>query len=170
MVFGWINWTVLIVFLLGTTVFGHLLKGKSQDLDGFFLGGKELPWWAVSCSIMASQLSAVTVIAVPGIIFRGGGNLLFLQGTLVGFVVAKFLMVLLFVKPYYERKIYSPYDFVEDRLGASASNLSRCLFVVSAILGHGIRLLTIAMVLRAYPKTPPRLRVCHAKAKCNRPR
>ncbi len=147
MTFGWLNWTVLIVFVSGTTVFGHLLKGKTKGLDGFFLGGKQLPWWAVSCSIMASQLSAVTVIAVPGIIFRAGGNLLFLQGTLFGFVLAKCLMVLLFVKPYYEKKIYSPYDFVEDRLGASASNLSRGLFVASAILGHGIRLLTIALVL-----------------------
>lgn len=154
MAFGWINWTVLIVFVLGTTLLGHLLRGKAGGLDGFFLGGKSLPWWAVSCSIMASQLSAVTVIAVPGAIFRDGGNLLFLQGTLIGFVVAKLLMVLLFVKPYYERKIYSPYDFIEHRLGPGASNLSRGLFLVSAILGHGVRLLTIALVLSVVVEIP----------------
>ena len=154
MTFGWINWGVLVVFILGTTVLGHVLKGKTRGMDGFFLGGRSLPWWAVSCSIMASQISAVTIIALPGAIFREGGNLLFLQGTLLGFVVAKFLMAYLFVKPYYERKIYSPYEFIEHRLGPEASHLSRGLFLVSAILGHGVRLLTVALVLSVVVEIP----------------
>ena len=154
MSFGWINWSVLIAFVLGTTLLGHFLKGKAGGMDGFFLGGRSLPWWAVSCSIMASQLSAVTIIAVPGALFREGGNLLFLQGTLLGFVVAKCLMAWIFVKPYYERKIYSPYDFIENRLGSGASYLSRGLFLVSAILGHGVRLLTIALVLSVVVEIP----------------
>lgn len=145
--FTWIDWTVLAVFMLGTTLLGHRLGGASRGLDGFFLGGRDLPWWAVSCSIMASQLSAVTIIAVPGAIFRPDGNLLFLQGTLLGFVLAKFLMAYLFVAPFYEKKIYSPYDFIEHRLGHGPAQLSRGLFMISAILGHGIRLLTIALVL-----------------------
>ena len=152
--FGWINWSVVIVFVLGTTVLGHVLSGKTRGMDGFFLGGRNLPWWAVSGSIMASQVSAVTVIALPGAIFREQGNLLFLQGTLLGFVVAKFLMVWLFVKPYYEKKIYSPYDFIEHRLGREASHLSRGLFLVSAILGHGVRLLTVALVLSVVVDIP----------------
>ncbi|MFK7788321.1 MAG: hypothetical protein AB8C95_02355, partial [Phycisphaeraceae bacterium] len=147
MAFTWIDWTVIAVFMLGTTVLGHWLGGKSRGMDGFFLGGRDLPWWAVSCSIMASQLSAVTVIAVPGLLYRDDGNLLFLQGTLLGFVLAKFLMAYLFVKPFYERKIYSPYEFIEHRLGQSTAQLSRGLFMISAILGHGIRLLTVALVL-----------------------
>ncbi len=145
--FGWTNWGVVIAFILLTTWLGHRLNRDSNGLDGFFLGGNGLPWWAVSCSIMASQLSAVTIIAVPGVLFKPGGNLLFLQGTLIGFVIAKLLMVGLFIKPFYEKKIYSPYDFIEDRLGAKTSNLSRALFAVSAIFGHGIRLLTVALVL-----------------------
>ena len=144
---SWIDWAVIAAFLACTTLAGHLLKGKAGGMDGFFLGGRSLPWWAVSCSIMASQLSAVTVIAVPGILFREGGNLLFLQGTLLGFIVAKFLMAYLFVKPYYEQKIYSPYDFIENRLGVGAAQSARVLFMISAILGHGIRLLTVALVL-----------------------
>jgi SSS family transporter len=147
MAFGYINWIVVVAFIAGTTVLGHRLKGKEGGLQQFFLGGKGLPWWAVSCSIMASQISAVTIIAVPGAIFRTGGSLLFLQGTLIGFVIAKFLMVALFIGPFYEHKVFSPYDFIENRLGARASNLSRGLFIISAILGHGIRLLTVALVL-----------------------
>ena len=154
MAFGWINWTVLAAFILGTTWAGHALSGKGKGLDGFFLGGRGLPWWAVSASIMASQISAVTIIALPGAIFRPDGNLLFMQGTLIGFVIGKFLMVLLFVKPFYEKKIYSPYDFIEDRLGPRTSHLSRGLFLISAILGHGIRLLTVALVLSVVVNIP----------------
>ena len=152
--FGWLDWSVLIAVVLGTTLLGHVLKGKARGMDGFFLGGRSLPWWAVSGSIMASQLSAVTIIAVPGALFREGGNLLFLQGTLLGFVLAKFLMAWIFVKPYYERKIFSPYDFIEHRLGPGASQLSRGLFIVSAILGHGVRLLTVALVLSVVVDIP----------------
>ncbi len=152
--FGWINWIVLAGVMLAITLAGHLLKGKTKGLEGFFLGGNSLPWWAVSVSIMATQLSAVTVIAVPGFIFAAGGNLLFLQGTLIGFVVAKILMVLLFVKPLYEKKYFSPYEFIEDRLGSGASTLSRTLFMFSAIPGHGIRLLTIAIVLSVVISIP----------------
>jgi len=147
MTFGWINWCVLTVVVLGTTYLGHLLKGKSSGVEGFFLGGRNLPWWAVSASIMASQISAVTLIALPGAIFAPGGNLLFLQGTLLGFIVAKLLMTWLFVKAYYERKIYSPYDFIENRLGPRAAHLSRGLFLAGAIPGHGVRLLTVALLL-----------------------
>lgn len=147
MTFGWINWAVVAIVVLGTTWLGHLLKGKSTGVEGFFLGGRNLPWWAVSASIMASQISAVTVIAVPGAIFAEGGNLLFLQGTLLGFVVAKVLMSWLFVKAYYEKQIYSPYEFIENRLGAGPAHLSRGLFLGGAVLGHGVRLLTVAMLL-----------------------
>jgi SSS family transporter len=154
MTFGIFNWCVVAAFIAGTTVLGNLLKGKSSGVDGFFLGGRSLPWWAVSASIMASQISAVTLIAVPGAIFAQGGNLLFLQGTLIGFVIAKLLMVLLFVGPFYETKIYSPYDFIEQRLGTGASTLARTLFLMSAIVGHGVRLLTVAIVLSVVVSIP----------------
>ena len=152
--FGLINWLTLAAFLLATTWFGHRMSNKAGNLDDFFLGGRKLPWWAVSGSIIASQISAVTIIATPGFLFRESGNLLFLQGTLIGFIIAKFLMALLFVKPYYEKKIYSPYDFIENRLGTRSSGLARTLFVIGTIFGHGIRLLTIALVFSVVAGTP----------------
>lgn len=147
MSFGIINWSILILLVIGITWLGHRLSAGQKGLDGFFLGGNSLPWWAVSGSIMATQISAVTIIALPGAVFQEGGNLLFLQGTLLGFVIAKILMTLLFVGPYYEKKIYSPYDFIGNRLGQRAAHLTRGLFLAGAILGHGVRLLTVSLVL-----------------------
>jgi SSS family solute:Na+ symporter len=97
--FGLINWLIIGIFLLAVTWFGNRMSSKADNLDDFFLGGRKLPWWAVSGSIMASQISAVTIIATPGFLFRESGNLLFLQGTLIGFILAKFLLALIFVKP-----------------------------------------------------------------------
>jgi Na+/proline symporter len=147
MSFGIINWSILILLVIGITWLGHRLSAGQKGLDGFFLGGNSLPWWAVSGSIMATQISAVTIIALPGAVFQEGGNLLFLQGTLLGFVIAKILMTLLFVGPFYEKKIYSPYDFIGNRLGQRAAHLTRGLFLAGAILGHGVRLLTVSLVL-----------------------
>ena len=147
MSFGIINWSILIFLVLGITWLGHRLSSGQKGLDGFFLGGNSLPWWAVSGSIMATQISAVTIIALPGAVFQEGGNLLFLQGTLLGFVIAKILMTLLFVGPFYEKKIYSPYDFIGHRLGQRAAHLTRVLFLAGAVLGHGVRVLTVSLVL-----------------------
>ena len=147
MTFGVINWSILLLLVVGITWLGHRLSSGQKGLDGFFLGGNSLPWWAVSGSIMATQISAVTIIALPGAVFQEGGNLLFLQGTLLGFVIAKFLMTLLFVGPFYEKKIYSPYDFIGNRLGPGAAAVTRGLFLAGAILGHGVRLLTVSLVL-----------------------
>ncbi len=159
MQFGIINWLVLFAFLLATTFVGHVLKGKQQGLEHYFLGGGQLPWWAVSASIMVSQLSAVTIIAVPGFVFRNGGSLTFLQGTLLGLVLAKVLMAFLFIGPYYERKIYSPYDFIRNRLGSGQSQIASVLFVAGAILGHGVRLLTVGIVLSVVVDVPLELSV-----------
>lgn len=63
--FTGIDWTIVGAFLLATTLLGHLLRGKGNSLHGFFLGGRDIPWWAVSVSLVATQTSALTFIAVP---------------------------------------------------------------------------------------------------------
>lgn len=144
--FGLINWTVLVVFLLGTTWVGHRLRGDSTRLDGFFLGGRNIRWWAVAASLIATKTSALTFIAVPGFIFAAGGDLRYLQITL-GMILGNVLMAVVFIRAYYEEKIYSPYDFMENRLGTGVSQLARLLFFAGVILSQAVRLLATALVL-----------------------
>ncbi len=131
--FGIVNWIVLILFLAGTTYIGHLTRGGTGTMRGFFLGGRNIPWWAVGGSIIATQTSALTFIAVPAVVFKDGGNLTFHQ-MIYGMVIGNLLMAFLFVKAYYEREIYSPYDFIENRLGSYVSHLARGLFMFGATL------------------------------------
>jgi len=144
--FGPLNWIVLVAFLLGTTWVGHRLRGDSSRMEGFFLGGRRIRWWAVAASLIATKTSALTFIAVPGFIFAAGGDLTYLQITL-GMILGNILMALIFVRAYYEEKIYSPYDFMENRLGTGVSQLARLLFFAGVILSQAVRLLATALVL-----------------------
>ncbi|MBP0903836.1 hypothetical protein ACFSKN_05160 [Mariniflexile gromovii] len=144
--FSTVNWIILIVFLLGTTVIGELVKNKDKGLDAFFKGGNNLPWWAVSLSLIATKTSVATFIAVPAFVFSMDGNLTYLQMTL-GFALGNVLFVYVLLKEYYEEGVFSPYDFIQNRLGIKASQLSRTFFMIGATMSQGVRLLGTALVL-----------------------
>ncbi|TXG39032.1 sodium:solute symporter family transporter [Seonamhaeicola maritimus] len=144
--FSTLNWIILIVFLLGTTVIGELVKNKDKGLDAFFKGGQNLPWWAVSLSLIATKTSVATFIAVPAFVFSLNGDLTYLQMT-IGFALGNILFVYVLLKEYYDENIYSPYDFIQKRLGIKISQLSRTFFMVGATMSQGVRLLGTALVL-----------------------
>jgi SSS family transporter len=144
--FGLFNWGVLLLFLAGTTLVGHMLRGDTSAMRGFFLGGRSIPWWAVAGSLIATKTSALTFIAVPGFIFAPDGDLTYLQVT-IGFILGNVLMALLFVSAYYREEIYSPYDFMGRHLGDTVGQLARLLFLGGVILSQAVRLLATAIVL-----------------------
>ena len=110
------DWVVLIGYLLLTTWVGHAMRGKNATIRDFFLGGRSLPWWAVTGSIIATEISGVTFIGVPGTLFALEGDFTYLQWA-IGSIIARFLVAKWFVKVYYEQEIYSPYDYMGNRLG-----------------------------------------------------
>lgn len=144
--FGLIGWLTLAGFLVGTTLLGHFLGRNNQGLAGFFRGGNNVPWWAVSASLIATKTSALTFIAVPAAVFMTGGNLTYLQATF-GLILGNILMGLIFVRTYYAESIYSPYDYIENRLGRPISQMARSLFTLGALLSQAVRLLSTALVL-----------------------
>ncbi|MCB1224196.1 MAG: hypothetical protein KDK99_00165 [Verrucomicrobiales bacterium] len=141
------DWAVLIAYLLLTTWVGHRLSGKQSTIKDFFLAGRSLPWPAVSGSIIATEISAVTFIGVPGAVFAANGNFTYLQWA-IGSILARGVVGLYFVKAFYENEIYSPYDFVANRLGAGAKTVTTLLFMIGSILGQSVRVLVPALVLR----------------------
>jgi SSS family solute:Na+ symporter len=145
--FTWIDWCVVAAFMLLTTLIGHRLRGRASNLDGFFLGGRNIPWWAVSVSLIATQTSALTFIAVPAAIYREGGDFRYLQ-MILGFILGNLLMAATLIKPYYQMKVASPYDFVQGRLGQPTAQMSRLLFLVAVGLGQSVRLLSTALILK----------------------
>ncbi len=143
---GW-DWAVLVGYLLLTTWVGHKMSGQQASIKDFFLGGRTLPWWAVSGSMIATEISALTFIGVPGIVFGLMGDWTYLQWG-VGSMVARFAVAYWLIPLYYEKEIYSPYDFMGNRLGAKVKTLVTGLFSLGSILGQSVRVLVTAIILR----------------------
>jgi solute:Na+ symporter, SSS family len=142
-----LDWGVLVGYLLLTTWVGHRLRGQQANIKDFFLAGRSLPWPAVCGSIIATEISAVTFIGVPGAVFALTGNFTYLQWA-IGSILARMIVGLYFVKVFYERDIYSPYDYMAHRLGPGVKGLTTALFMLGSILGQSVRVLVPAMVLR----------------------
>ena len=142
-----VDWCVVGGYLLLTTWVGHLLRGKQASIKDFFLGGRSLPWLAVSGSIIATEISGVTFIGVPGMVYASGGNFTYLQWG-IGSIIARIIVGIYFVRVFYQRDIYSPYDYMGDRLGIGAKRLATIIFQIGGILGQSVRVLVAALALK----------------------
>ena len=145
--FTHIDWIVVGCYLLLTTWVGHLLKGTQSTIKDFFLGGRSLPWQAVSGSIIATEISGVTFIGVPGMIYAAGGDFTYIQWG-IGSIIARIIVGIYFVRVFYQREIYSPYDYMGNRLGENAKRLATLIFQVGGILGQSVRVLVAALALK----------------------
>ena len=133
--------------LVATTIVGERLSGRQSSLRDFFLGGRKLPWYAIAASIVATEISALTFIGLPAVIFRPGGDLTYLQLGVIGSLLARVFIGFVLVPAYYEREIYSPYDYVGRKLGERAKAVTTVLFSVGGILGQSARVYLTALVI-----------------------
>lgn len=145
--FTGLDWGVVAASLIGTTLVGHFLRGRQATLRDFFLGGKRLPWYAVSGSIVSTEISAVTYVSLPSVVWREGGDLTYLQLALVGSFIARMVIAWKLVPAYYEREILSPYDYMGARRGEGMRRTSTLLFTVGGLLGQSARVYQTSLVL-----------------------
>lgn len=157
--FTYWDWVVVLGYMIFTTWLGHRLSGKQANIKDFFLGGKTLPWWAVSGSMIATEISALTFIGVPGMVYGLAGDWTYLQWGL-GSIIARFAVAYWLIPLYYEKEIFSPYDFMGDRLGEGVKRLVTVLFSLGAILGQSVRVLVTAIVLQVVTGMDVRVCIC----------
>ncbi len=144
--FTWASWIIVFAYMLFTTWLGHKLSGKQQTIRDFFLGGRKLPWYAVSGSVIATEISAMTLVGVPAFLWAETGDLRY-AGLAIGNVAARFIIGIFLLPVYYEKDIYSPYEYMGNKLGKRANTITSVLFMVTAVLGQGVRVLLTAIVL-----------------------
>ena len=144
---GPLDLAIMAGVLLAVTWLGHSRAGPQKNLSDFFLGGRRLPWWAVSASIVATEISAVTFVSLPSVVARDGGNLTYLQIGLFGSLVARAIVGFVLLPAYYEKQIYSPYDYVARKLGPGSRQVTTALFTVGGILGQSARVYLTAVVV-----------------------
>lgn len=146
--FTWIDWLVVAGYLIFTTWFGHAMRGQQSTIKDFFLAGRRLPWPAVCGSMIATELSALTFIGVPGMVYAAGGDFTYLQWGL-GSLIARVIVAWVFIPRFYAEEIYSPYDYMGNQLGPHFRTLTTILFSLGSILGQSVRVLVTAVILQA---------------------
>lgn len=150
---------IIFGYLIGITVFGILYAGKQETTEDYFVGDRNVPWWAIAMSIVATETSTITFISVPGYAFAKAGNFQFLQ-LVLGYMLGRVVISLVFIPMYFRGELQTVYQLLGDRFGGRVKMLASGLFVIMRNIADGIRLLLTAIVLAAVytafqPNTDP---------------
>jgi SSS family solute:Na+ symporter len=148
---------VLCLYFFGIVGIGLWAGRRNRNLTDFALGGRSIPWWAVLGSIIAAETSAVTFLGTPA---EGFKTRSFIYGQLaIGTVLARVIIAFTFIRPYYRYGVQSIYEFLEVRFGPLTKNLASGIFLLTRILGIGVRLYLGGAIIKVvweyiFPGTP----------------
>ena len=139
---------IVIGYLGGVVAAGAFFARRQKTTAQYFLGGRHVPWWAISASIVATETSTITFISVPGLVYRPGGDFGFLQ-LVFGYLVGRIVISVLFIPAYFRRELLTVYQLLQTRFGGAVKALAASLFVTMRTIADGVRLLLTAFVLAA---------------------
>jgi SSS family transporter len=135
---------VLLAYVAAITAFGAWLGRKQRSVEGYFLAGRTIPWWAVAACVVATETSTLTFIGAPGIAYNGDWT--FLQ-LVIGYVIGRIAIAVLFVPAYFRGRLYTSYELLQRRFGGAVRSASAAIFLLYRTVGDGIRLHAAALVL-----------------------
>ena len=145
--FTGLDWAVLLGYLALVSYLGVKLAGKQKSMEDFFRGGSKLPWYAVSASMIATIISAVTFIGVPSRIYAEGGDFSYLQFGIIAGLLSRLFVSLVLVPAYYRHHVYSPYDYMGERLGEAVRTVTTAMFSLMGLLAQAARVYLTAIIL-----------------------
>jgi len=135
---------VLVAYVLGITAFGTWLGRRQRTVQGYFLAGRTVPWWAIAACIVATETSTLTFIGVPGMAYLGNWGFLQLAA---GYVLGRILVSAVLLPAYFRGEIYTSYEVLQQRFGSAVRTVAAAIFLLYRTLGDGIRLHAAALVL-----------------------
>src|SRR5881227_2762549 len=140
-----IDTAVLLVYFVIIISIGLYMGRKEENLADFVLGRRQIAWWAILASLIAAETSAGTFFGTPGegFTFR---NYTYLQLAL-GTIIARILVSFIFIKPYYDYKVFSIYEYLTVRFGVGTKNAASAIFLFTRLLASGARLYVAAIAL-----------------------
>ncbi len=144
MAFNWFDALVVVVYLIAITLFGVHFRKKQQSIHTYFLGGRTIPTWALSLSIVATETSTLTIIGTPGIAFKG--DLSFLQ-LVMGYLVGRVFISFVLIPAYFKGEMFTAYELMQRRFGRNIKHATASMFLITRALAEGVRVLAIATVV-----------------------
>jgi len=138
---------VICVVMLAVTWLGARMSGAIISRRSFFEADGTLPWWAVSASILATLVSAVTFVSVPAAVFAPGGDLTYFQ-VILGLALGKIAVALLLARAFYECEgARTSYEYIGQRIDQPTSEVALGLGLLLTVINSGVKLLTASLVL-----------------------
>ncbi|MDB5143723.1 MAG: sodium:solute symporter [Mucilaginibacter sp.] len=138
------DWIVLGVTILAIVIYGVWKSGKNQNIDQFLMGGRSMPWYTVGLSVMATQASAITFLSAPGQAYSDGMR--FVQ-FYFGLPLAMIVLCITFVPIFSRLKVYTAYEFLEQRFDLKTRALTSFLFLIQRGLSTGITIYAPSIIL-----------------------
>lgn len=139
-----LDWIVLIGTLLTIVGYGTWKTRGSKNVQDYVRGGNSSRWWTVGLSVMATQASAITFLSTPGEAFHDGMG--FVQ-FYFGLPLAIIIICIVFIPIYHRLKVYTAYEFLENRFDLKTRTLTAILFLIQRGLSAGITIFAPAIVL-----------------------
>jgi Na+/proline symporter len=139
-----LDWAVLLVYLVAIVAFGVWAGRGNRRIDDFFLAGRQMRWWAVGLSVMATQISAITFIGTTGQAYVDGMRFLVVYFPLP---FAMVILCLTLVPFFYRARVFTAYEYLERRFDARTRTLTSLLFLLSRGLSVGVTLYAPSLVL-----------------------
>ncbi|CAM4327454.1 sodium:solute symporter [Zobellia nedashkovskayae] len=143
---GTLDWIILSSTLLFIVAYGVWKTRGSKSVDDYVGGGKDAKWWTIGLSVMATQASAITFLSTPGQAFHDGMG--FIQ-FYFGLPIAMIIICLVFLPIYHRLKVYTAYEFLENRFDLKTRSLAAILFLVQRGLAAGITIFAPSIILSA---------------------
>lgn len=140
-----IDLVVIAVYLLGSAWLGLRLSGRQRDIKDYFIGSRQLPWWAVCLSVVATETSALTVISIPGVAYLG--NVTFLQ-VAVGYLIGRVVVAFVLLPRYYRGEMTTAYAYLGIRFGRGMQGTASVAFLFTRLLADGVRLFAAAIPVK----------------------
>ncbi|MCC6185708.1 MAG: sodium:solute symporter, partial [Chitinophagaceae bacterium] len=139
-----IDWVVLILTLLSIVIYGVWKSRGAQNIEGYLLADRKLPWYQVGFSVMATQASAITFLSAPGQAYSDG--LRFVQ-FYFGLPLAMIVLCVAFIPVFHKLNVYTAYEYLEQRFDNKTRSLTAFLFLLQRGLSTGITIYAPSIIL-----------------------
>ena len=140
-----LDFAVLAVYLVGVVAFGLWVGRDQKGAADYMLGDRNIPWWGLLFSIVATETSTVTFLSIPG--FAWSRDFTFIQLPL-GYVIGRLLVVALLLPHYFAGEYFTAYEVLRKRFGGAVGQAASFLFIVTRSLADGLRLFLTAIVVQ----------------------
>ena len=139
-----IDWIIVAAYLVYVVWSGARMRRHAGSADSFFLGGREFAWWAVGLSVMATQMSAITLVGTTGQAYADGTR--FIQ-FYYGLPIAMIILCMTAVPLFHRARVFTAYEFLERRFDARTRSLTSFFFLLSRGLGVGVIIAAPSVIL-----------------------